>query len=206
MPCRHPGCLKQFDFDDIAYYARKRYIEGISTIVLLCDAKTESEKTLIVLASVPFALVGVAWAFWATDTHMDSIAWIGLMILIGIVVNHGIVLVDRLQRIQREGTPAHEALVRAGQDRLRPIVMTAATTVLGLLPMALGLSGYSRVFGPFAAAIVFGLLSASLLTLFVVPALYLTLEDLRALRGIGRRSRPARTAGLRPASVSGTDS
>ena len=77
------------------------------------------------------------------------------------------------------GTPPLEAVQAASRKRFRPILLTTITTVTGLVPMAFGLSGYSRVFGPFASAIVFGLLAASLLTLFVVPTLYLTLEGMK---------------------------
>ena len=100
--------------------------------------------------------------------------------LAGVVVNGSLVLIDFVNRERARGTPPFEAVRVASHRRFRPILLTTVTTVTGLLPMALGLTGYSRVFGPFATAIVFGLGMASLLTLFVVPALYLGLEDLKA--------------------------
>jgi multidrug efflux pump subunit AcrB len=104
--------------------------------------------------------------------------------LAGIVVNDSLVLIDFVNRERARGTPGRDAVRIASRKRFRPILLTTVTTIAGLAPMAFGLSGYSRVFGPFATAIVFGLAAASVLTLFVVPALYLTLED--AARRFGR--------------------
>jgi HAE1 family hydrophobic/amphiphilic exporter-1 len=110
--------------------------------------------------------------------------------LAGIVVNDSLVLIDFVNQERARGTPPVEAVRIASRKRFRPILLTTATTVTGLLPMALGITGYSRVFGPFAASIVFGLGMASLLTLFVVPTLYLSLEDLHV--GLRRRLRGGR--------------
>ena len=99
--------------------------------------------------------------------------------LAGIVVNDSLVLIDFVNRERERGLSPAEAVRTASRHRFRPILLTTLTTVLGLLPMALGITGYSMVFGPFAAAIVFGLASASALTLLVVPAMYLGLEDAR---------------------------
>jgi len=103
------------------------------------------------------------------------------------------------------GTAAEQAVAVASRKRFRPILLTTLTTITGLAPMALGITGYSQIFGPFAAAIVFGLASASALTLFVVPSLYLSLEGLSGrLRGLrdGRRAGALR-AGLRGARSGG---
>lgn len=162
-------------------------------VLMVLAALFESYVDAAVIATtVPFALVGVAWAFWATNTHMDSIAWIGLMILVGIVVNHGIVLVDRVRRLKREeGVSDEEALIRAGQDRLRPIIMTAATTVLGLLPLVLqhllpdiftGDSG-AEVYGPIGLAVTSGLIVSTALTLLVLPAVLSVSMSARAMVG-----------------------
>ena len=99
--------------------------------------------------------------------------------LAGIVVNDSLVLIDFVNKERERGTPALDAVLIAGRRRFRAVLLTTVTTVAGLLPMAMGLSGVSTVFGPFAAAIVAGLCVASLLTLFAVPALYLSIESLR---------------------------
>jgi HAE1 family hydrophobic/amphiphilic exporter-1 len=159
-------------------------------VLMLLAALFESYVEAIVIAiTVPFALVGVAWAFWATDTKLDSMAWIGLMILIGIVVNHGIVLVDRVRRIQDSVDDPLAVLVRAGRERMRPIVMTAATTVLGLLPIVgqhlfpetFSADSGARVYGPIGLAVASGLVVSTGLTLLVLPAALAVTHDLRTL-------------------------
>jgi HAE1 family hydrophobic/amphiphilic exporter-1 len=114
--------------------------------------------------------------------------------LLGMVVNDSIVLIDFVNRERESGSDLESAVRIASAHRFRPILLTTVTTIAGLLPMAIGLSGGSKVFGPFAAAIVFGLAVASALTLFVVPALYLTLEDLQ--RWISRQRRSSAKADL----------
>jgi len=147
-------------------------------LILLCALFESYAQPLVIATTVPFALVGVAWAFLATDTKLDDMAKIGVMILIGIVVNHGIVFVDRYNQLAAEGLVRVEALVGAGRDRLRPIVMTAATTVLGLLPIVLqhlfpetSSDSGAQVYGPIGLAVASGLVVSTALTLLVLPAL-----------------------------------
>ena len=110
----------------------------------------------------------------------------------GVVVNNSLVLIDFTNKERARGAPAKEAVLISGERRFRPVLLTTITTVAGLLPMALGIWGESLVFGPFAAAIVAGLSVSSLLTLFVVPSLYVSLDALRArLSGSERRTSPA---------------
>jgi HAE1 family hydrophobic/amphiphilic exporter-1 len=129
---------------------------------------------LVVIACVPFASLGVFWTLMATGTPLNLMAMIGIVILIGIVVNNGIVLVDHIGRRRRGGMEAGEALIAACGDRLRPILMTAGTTILGLLPLAVirgtHLSGME--YYPMARAICGGLAAGTLLTLLVLPAYY----------------------------------
>ncbi len=117
--------------------------------------------------------------------------------LAGIVVNDSLVLIDFVNRERERGTAPLEALRLASRKRFRPILLTIVTTIAGLLPMAMGLSGYSRVYGPYADAIVFGLSMASQLTLYVVPTLYLTLHDFE--QAARRRLRRGRGLGVEPA-------
>ncbi|MEE8434185.1 MAG: efflux RND transporter permease subunit, partial [bacterium] len=143
---------------------------------------------LAVLATVPLALFGSAWVVYLTGTALDTPAMIGIVILVGVVVNNGIVLVDRINRNRLAGLELNEAIVRAGEERFRPILMTALTTVFGLLPMAFGytnVAGFS--FSALGRVVAGGLLASTVLTLFVVPLVYLGLTRLtqtsRALFG-----------------------
>ena len=136
---------------------------------------------LSVITTIPMALLGVYWTLYFTDTPLDLMAGIGLVVLIGVVVNNGIVLVDLVTRLRKQGVERTEALIQAGQRRLRPILMTAMTTFFGLLPMALGRSTFLDIpYAPLGRVVAGGLATATLLTLFFVPLLYTLLDDMRA--------------------------
>ena len=130
--------------------------------------------------SIVFAFVGVYWFFLITGTTLQIMAFIGVLILIGIVVNNGIVLIDHINFLRSTGMERREALLQAGHDRFRPIVMTAATTVLGLLPLSFGdtqLGGDGPPYFPMARAIVGGLAFSTVVTLIILPTIYLLLDD-----------------------------
>jgi HAE1 family hydrophobic/amphiphilic exporter-1 len=129
---------------------------------------------LVVMGTVPFAALGVFWLMMATGTPFNLMAMIGIVILIGVVVNNGIVLVDRLEGLQRAGRSLDEAVLEGGADRLRPILMTAGTTILGLLPLALASGAHvgNAEYYPMARAISGGLASSTILTLLVMPTYY----------------------------------
>ena len=144
--------------------------------------------------SILFAVVGVFWFFLATDTTFSLMAWIGVLVLIGIVVNNAIVLIDHintlrreqsdqvLDGVRREGMDRHAAMVRGARERMRPILMTAVTTILGLIPLCLGttqVGGDGPAYFPMARAIVGGLAFSTVVTLVVLPAVYLFFDDLR---------------------------
>jgi HAE1 family hydrophobic/amphiphilic exporter-1 len=133
-----------------------------------------------ILFSIPFSLLGATWLLAATGTPFNLMANMGVMILMGIVVNNGIVLLDRVNHYRREGHGREEAIELAGRDRLRPILMTALTTVLGLLPLALGKTGMGgwAYYYPLARTVMGGLLSSTLLTLIVLPYVSDTIERL----------------------------
>lgn len=132
-----------------------------------------------ILFSIPFSLFGVTWLLAATGTPFNLMANIGLLILVGVVVNNGIVLLDRVNHYRNEGLAREEAIRRAGADRLRPILMTAATTILGLLPLALGNAGLGgwAYYYPLARTVMGGLASSTVLTLLILPFVYCVLED-----------------------------
>jgi HAE1 family hydrophobic/amphiphilic exporter-1 len=144
-----------------------------------------------ILVAIPFALPGVAWLLAVTGTPFNLMAQIGLLILMGIVVNNGIVLVDHMNHFRREGLSKEEAILRAGRDRLRPILMTAATTIIGLLPLAIGGANVSGLlYFPMARTVMGGLVSSVGLTLVVLPYVTLGVEGIaewlkRIWRGAG---------------------
>jgi HAE1 family hydrophobic/amphiphilic exporter-1 len=139
-----------------------------------------------------FSVVGVFWFFLMTKTTMSIMGMIGILILIGVVVNNGIVLVDHINQLRASGLPREAAILQAGRDRMRPILMTAATTVLNLVPLAvlktsIGGSGGPPYF-PMARAIVGGLTFSTLVTLLLLPTIYILLDD---AQGWTRRIRAA---------------
>ena len=127
---------------------------------------------LVVMFSVPFAAIGVVVTLFLTDTTFNVQSFIGCIMLGGIVVNNAILLVDQAASLRREGKTPHDAVVEAGRRRLRPILMTTLTTVLGLLPLALGIGEGAEAQAPMARAVVGGLTSSTLITLVVVPIVY----------------------------------
>lgn len=133
-------------------------------------------------SSILFAIVGVFWFFLATGTTFSVMAWIGVLILIGVVVNNGIVLIDHINNLRLAGMPRTEAIVQGGRDRLRPILMTALTTILGLIPLCIGttqIGGDGPPYYPMARAIVGGLAFSTVVTLIMLPTIYVLLDDLR---------------------------
>lgn len=126
----------------------------------------------VILLSVPLGVTGAVLALGLTGSPVGVLSLIGLVMLIGIVVNNAIVLVDTINRRLPAAVSLEAAIARAGEERLRPIVMTTATTVLGLLPMALGLGAGDELRGPMAITVIGGLTLATVLTLVVVPCLY----------------------------------
>ncbi len=127
---------------------------------------------LIIMFTVPLAMTGAVYGLYLGGMSVSVIAVIGAIMLAGIVVNNGIVLVDRINQLRRRGQDVTQAVCNAGSERLRPILMTTSTTVLGLMPMALGLGEGAELRAPLAVTVISGLLLATLLTLVVVPVIY----------------------------------
>jgi HAE1 family hydrophobic/amphiphilic exporter-1 len=158
---------------------------GIACIFLVMAALFESLLLpfSIILGSIVFSILGVFLFFAATGTTFSFMAMIGIMILIGVVVNNGIVLVDHINNLRQGGIPRDRAVVLAGKDRLRPILMTVATTIVGLAPLALGstqIGGDGPPYYPMARAIIGGLAFSTVVSLLVVPALYVYFDNLAA--------------------------
>ena len=153
-----------------------------------------------ILFAILFAFPGVAWMLAATGTPFNLMAQIGLLILMGIVVNNGIVLVDHMNHFRREGFSAEEAILRAGRDRLRPILMTAATTIIGLLPLAIGGVNVSGLlYFPMARTVMGGLMSSAVFTLLVLP--YITLGTEGVANWLRRVWTGSQSPKLKPAEI-----
>jgi len=137
------------------------------------------------MISIPFAYTGVALAMYWMQIPMDSNGQIGLLVLFGVVVCNGIVLINHINDYRREGLDRGEAIVRGGQDRVRPILITASTTVLSLMPLVLPMifgaaEGYAKQWGQIALVVVSGLITSTPLTLVIAPTIYSLLDDLAA--------------------------
>ncbi|MDJ0748817.1 MAG: efflux RND transporter permease subunit [Woeseiaceae bacterium] len=172
---------------------------GVACIFLVMAALFESLLLpfSIILGSIVFSIFGVFLFFAATGTTFSFMAMIGIMILIGVVVNNGIVLVDHINNLRIEGLSRGEAIVLAGRDRLRPILMTVATTIVGLTPLAMGttqIGGDGPPYYPMARAIIGGLAFSTVVSLLVVPALYIYFDSLAAWgRRVMRNARSAQS-------------
>jgi HAE1 family hydrophobic/amphiphilic exporter-1 len=128
-------------------------------------------------------VVGVYWFFLLTGTTFTLMSMIGILILIGVAVNNGIVLIDHVNQLRLQGLNRDDALVQAGEDRLRPILMTVGTTVLGLTPLCIGttqIGGNGPPYFPMARAIVGGLLFSTVVSLVFLPTIYTGLDAMRA--------------------------
>ena len=135
---------------------------------------------LIIMFTVPLALIGVILVLWLASIPVSIIVFIGMIMLAGIVVNNAIILIDFINTLRASGVELHEAVRQAGAARLRPILMTTLTTVLGLLPMALGLGEGAEIRAPMAITVIVGLTSSTVLTLVVIPTVYVLVERRRA--------------------------
>jgi len=148
-------------------------ILAIFLVYLVMAATFESFlHPFLVLFTIPLALVGVVFGLLITGTNITVIVLIGVVMLVGIVVNNAIVLIDTINRLRRAGLAKKEAVICAGHLRLRPILMTTLTTILGLMPMALAWGEGAELRSPLAITVAGGLLFSTLLTLIVIPAAY----------------------------------
>ncbi len=129
-------------------------------------------KPFVIMFTIPFALSGVVLALFVTGRSLDMIGALGLVMLIGIVVKNGIVLIDYIDLMRERGMALNDAIVTAGRSRVRPILMTAFTTILGMVPMALSQGEGSEMWQPMGIVVIGGLLVSTFLTFFMVPTLY----------------------------------
>ncbi len=130
----------------------------------------------IIMFTVPLGMVGVLWALFLTNTTLSVTSFEGVIVMIGIVVSNGILLVDYTNKLRKAGVELHEAVIKAGRTRLKPILMTTLATVLGLIPLALGMGG-EKSQAPLAIAVIGGLSVSTILTLLFIPTLYTLFEE-----------------------------
>jgi len=154
-------------------------IFAIILVYMIMAAQFESLwQPFIIMITLPLSSIGVALALLVTGTSLNAIVLMGVIMLGGIVVNNGIVLIDYINRIRKEGIDTMQAVIRASKTRFRPILMTTLTTVLGLLPLALGFGEGAELRAPLAITVIGGLLTATFLTLLIIPNFYLIGEKL----------------------------
>jgi HAE1 family hydrophobic/amphiphilic exporter-1 len=160
-------------FKDIAFLI----IVSLILVYLVMASQFESLKMpLIIMFSIPFAFSGVALALFITKTTLSVISAIGAVMLIGIVVKNAIVLVDFINLMRERGNELYEAIAMSGRSRLRPVIMTSATTILGMLPLAMSTGSGSELWSPMGVAVIGGLLFSTFVTLVLVPVVYAVLS------------------------------
>ncbi|MBR0037142.1 MAG: efflux RND transporter permease subunit [Bacteroidales bacterium] len=141
-------------------------------IVMAAQFESWSDPFIIMLISIPFTFTGIVLALWITGVDLNIMSMLGAIMLIGIVVKNGIVLIDYIHLLRERGYSVIHAVVAAGRSRLRPVLMTTLTTILGMLPMAIGTGQGSEMWQPMGIAIIGGLLVSTVMTLVVVPSVY----------------------------------
>ena len=163
-------------------------ILAIILIYLIMASLFESYvHPLTILLTVPFAFTGVTIVFYLSDLPLDDLSRLGLLILCGLVVNNAIILIDYVNRLRKSGMDKHDAIVKGGRDRLRPILMTSFTTILGLFPMIFPLlipaiygpfEGREKIWAPVGLVVISGLITSTVLTLVIMPTIYSLIDDL----------------------------
>lgn len=170
--------FQQWQEDQTAF--RDGIIFAVLLIYIVMAALFESLLLpLSIITTVPLAFVGVFWCLFLTDTPLDTIALVGAILMCGIVVNNGIVIVDHINQLRLEGMPRTEAIVQAGFNRFRPVLMTSLTTILGILPIAIGETEGPAQLSSIGRSFAGGLTAGTLLTLVVVPVIYTLIDDLQ---------------------------
>ncbi len=176
-------------------------------VYMIMAAEFESLwQPFLIMFTVPLSLIGVAIALFVTRTPLSVVAYLGIIMLGGIAVNNGIVLIEFINQLRKEGRTAQEAATEASRTRLRPILMTSLTTILGLLPLAIGVGAGSELQAPLALTVIGGLTSATFLTLVFIPAIYVIVCERFGLGAIAeptvmpREEKPEPSALITPVS------
>ena len=151
---------------------------GFVVIMIILSAQFQSFKQpLIIGLAIPLSFIGVIFGLMVTRVPFGIMAFFGVVALMGVVVNDAIVLIAYVNNLRKEGMRVREALIKAGRNRLRPIILTTVTTLAGMIPLSLNLAGGAEYWRPLAVSLIFGLAVSSFLTLIVVPVLYSLIES-----------------------------
>jgi len=168
------------DQQEAFFYLSLALVLGIALVYMIMAAQFESFiDPFIVLFSIPFSVTGVLWGLLITGTTLNIMSFVGMVMLVGIVVNNAIVLVDYLNILRTRGLKCSDAVLTAGPRRLRPILMTAFTTIFALFPMVLSTGEGSEMWAPLGISVIGGLFLSTVVTLVFVPTLYSVIEDRR---------------------------
>ncbi|MCF8241859.1 MAG: efflux RND transporter permease subunit [Melioribacteraceae bacterium] len=165
------------DQQEAFFYLGLAFMAAILLVYMIMAAQFESfVDPLIIMFTVPLSIIGVFIFLFITNTSLSVMALVGLVMLVGIAVNNGIVLVDYINQIRNKGVELFNAVEEASKARMRPVLMTAATTILGMVPLAIEMGSGAETWSPLARAVIGGLTTTTLLTLIVIPVLYIIFE------------------------------
>ena len=185
-----PGYSYTFDgagfninFDGMDQMMRAIMIALVLMLVIMAAVFESLLFPLAIMSCVLFSIFGVYWLFWLTGTEMNIMAVIGILVLMGVVVNNGIVMIEHINNLRRRGLPRTEALIEGSRERLRPIMMTMGTAILAMIPIAMAntqMAGDGPAYAPMARAIAGGLAFSTVVSLLFLPTIYAILDDLRS--------------------------
>ncbi len=170
------------NFDGMAQMMRAIAIALVLMLVIMAAVFESLLFPLAIMSCVLFSIFGVYWLFWITGTEMNIMAVIGILVLMGVVVNNGIVMIEHINNLRRRGLSRTDALVEGSRERLRPIMMTMGTAILAMIPIALSTKTADGMppYYPMARAIAGGLAFSTVVSLLFLPTIYAMLDDLRA--------------------------
>ncbi|GAK51625.1 acriflavin resistance protein [Candidatus Moduliflexus flocculans] len=182
----------------VIYYGIAFLVSVVLVYMVMASQFESLVDPFIIMFTVPLCAIGVIGMLYLTHTALGVMALVGVVMLAGIAVNNGIVLVDYINQLREKGTELYAAIETAGADRLRPVLMTAGTTILGMVPMALEIGTGAELWAPLARTVIGGLISTTFLTLFVIPILYIVFERIgeRVRKLFGSRQAIVETAAL----------
>jgi HAE1 family hydrophobic/amphiphilic exporter-1 len=165
------------DQQEAFFYLGLAFLAAILLVYMIMASQFESfVDPLTIMFTVPLSVIGVFFFLFITGTDLSVMALVGLVMLVGIAVNNGIVLVDYINQLRNKGQDLYEAVEKGAVARMRPVLMTAATTILGMVPLAVEIGSGAETWSPLARAVIGGLITTTLLTLIIIPILYVIFE------------------------------
>lgn len=183
--------MMQDTFSDLTKVA----LLAIALVYMILASQFESLLyPFIIMFTLPFTIIGVALGLLVANETLNIVSFIGVIMLVGIVVNNAIVLIDYINRLKKEGLETHEAIVQGASARLRPIIMTTLTTVLAMIPMSLGLGNGGEMIAPLGVAIIGGLTVATFITLLLIPIIYAVFDRFKDILAAKRQERKEKKA------------